>query len=210
MELLLTIPAILFAVVIHEYAHGWVASKRGDATARLAGRLTLNPLKHIDPVGTIIVPLALQLLHLTPVGWAKPVPVSYANLYNPRRDMVLVAAAGPAVNILAALFFSALLKLMLSFGMLPNSNVSGYFFVFCVFFIYINLLLAVFNLMPIPPMDGSRIVLGILPQSLVPVYRRIEPFGFLILIVLLNLGVLNFVGKIASFLFMQLGIPVPS
>ena len=209
MEFLLTIVALLFSVVIHEYAHGWVASKRGDSTARLAGRLTLNPLKHIDPIGTILVPLALRLLNLTPIGWAKPVPVSYANLYNPRRDMVLVAAAGPAVNFIAAFIFSIVFKLLLSFDVLGMFK-NGFLFLFFIYVIYINLLLAVFNLMPIPPLDGSRIMLGILPNPLVRIYRQIEPFGFIILIVLLNLGFLNFVDKIASFLFHGIGFPLAS
>lgn len=208
MGFLLTIVALLFSVVIHEYAHGWVASKRGDSTARLAGRLTLNPLKHIDPIGTILVPLMLRLMNLSPLGWAKPVPVNFANLINPRRDMILVAAAGPAINILAALVFSLLLKSEALFNFLVNIKFGGVVLVFFIYAIYINLILAVFNLIPIPPLDGSRIVLGILPNSLARIYRQIEPFGFVFLIVLLNWGFFDFIDKITSFLFAGLKLPV--
>ena len=204
MEFLLTITALLFAVVIHEYAHGWVASKRGDQTARLAGRLSLNPLKHIDIVGMLIVPLALRLLNLMPIGWAKPVPVNFANLYNPKRDMILVAAAGPAVNFIAAILVSLVLKLIFLLQIKPGALI----LVFCFYLIYLNLLLGVFNLMPIPPLDGSRIVFGLLPAPLAKIYIRFEPFGFLILIVLLNLGFLNFLDKIVSLLFAGLKLPL--
>ena len=208
MEFVLTISALLLSVVIHEYAHGWVASKRGDPTARLAGRLTLNPLKHIDPVGTILVPLMLRLMHLSPIGWAKPVPVNFEKLQNPRRDMALVAVAGPAVNIVAALFCAFLLKLIVSYEVLYHWKFMWVFLLFFIYMIYINLLLAVFNLMPIPPLDGSRIMLAVLPLPLVRLYRYIEPFGFIILIVLLNLGFLNFVDKIISFLFALLKLSI--
>lgn len=202
----ITIAALLFAVVIHEYAHGWVASKRGDQTAKLAGRLTLNPLKHIDPIGTLLVPFVLKLLNLTPIGWAKPVPVNFANLINPRRDMILVAAAGPAVNFLAAFVFTLILKSKL-FLLLPAS-IAGFCFVFVVYVIYLNLLLGVFNLIPLPPLDGSRIMMALLPQPLAGIYRRMEPYGFVVLIVLLNLGFLSFVGKITTWLLTGLRTPL--
>ena len=204
MEFVLTITALVLSVVIHEYAHGWVASKRGDETARLAGRLTLNPLKHIDPVGTILVPLMLRLMHVSPLGWAKPVPVNFAKLHNPRRDMILVAAAGPAVNFLAACVFTVLLKSDFLFALLPTKS-AGYVFIFFVYLIYINLLLGVFNLIPLPPLDGSRIMVALLPQPLARMYHQLEPFGLVILIILLNLGFLDFVGKIVSLLFDKLG-----
>ena len=202
------IAALLFAVVIHEFAHGWVANKRGDSTARLAGRLTLNPLKHIDIVGTFIVPLVLRLLGLMPIGWAKPVPVNFANLRDPKRDMILVAIAGPAINIIAAVAVSLLLRWEFLVALVFQSQVSSVSFLFLIYFIYINLLLAVFNLMPIPPLDGSRIMLGLLPNPLARIYGQLEPFGLIILVVLLNLGFLNFIDKIISFLFIGLNLPM--
>jgi len=207
-EVVVLITALLFAVVIHEYAHGWVANKRGDSTARLAGRLTLNPLKHIDILGTIIVPTALRLMGLMPIGWAKPVPVNFANLNNPRRDMILVAIAGPAVNIVAAFMVSLLLRWEFFVSAVFQSKLTEIIFLFLIYFTYINLLLAVFNLMPIPPLDGSRIVLGLLPYSLAKLYSQIEPFGIIVLLVLLNLGFLRFIDKIISFLFIGLNLPM--
>src|SRR3989338_5373311 len=172
-EVLVLIAALLFAVVIHEFAHGWVANKRGDSTARLAGRLTLNPLKHIDIVGTFIVPLVLRLLGLMPIGWAKPVPVNFANLRDPKRDMSLVAIAGPAINIIAAVAVSLLLRWEFLVALVFQSKVSSVIFLFLIYFIYINLLLAVFNLMPIPPLDGSSIMLGLLPNPLARIYGQL-------------------------------------
>ena len=207
METLITVAALLFAVVIHEYAHGWVAFKRGDMTAKLAGRLTLNPIKHIDPIGTLLVPFVLKLLNLTPIGWAKPVPVNFTNLRNPRMDMVLVAAAGPAINFVAAFFCSRILQSDQFFALLP-AKAAGFVFIFLVYVVYINLLLGVFNLIPLPPLDGSRIMMAVLPGPLARMYRQMEPYGMVILIVLLNLGILDFVSKITAWLFTGLRPPL--
>ncbi len=167
------------AVILHECAHGWVALKCGDPTAKLLGRLTLNPLKHIDPVGTILLPiLTLWIFHF-PFGAAKPVPVNFANLRNPKRDMIFVAIAGPAINIILALIASVLLPL--------GPQIFG-------LAVVINLGLATFNMIPIPPLDGSRVVAGLLPTSLARKYLYLEPFGFIIVIVLLQSGALNFLG----------------
>ena len=167
------------AVILHEYAHGWVALKLGDPTAKLLGRLTLNPLKHIDPIGTILVPIITKLTLGFPFGWAKPVPVNFTNLRNPKRDMILVAAAGPAINIVLALIASVLFPL--------GPQIFG-------LAVVINLMLAVFNMIPIPPLDGSRILAGFLPTSLARQYLFLEPFGFIILIVLLQMNALDFLG----------------
>lgn len=167
------------AVILHECAHGWVALKFGDPTAKLLGRLTLNPFKHIDPIGTVLVPIITKLTLGFPFGWAKPVPVNFANLNNPKRDMIFVALAGPAVNIVLALAASFLYP----FGPKIFGLAVG-----------INLMLATFNMMPIPPLDGSRVVAGLLPTSLARKYLYLEPFGFIIVIVLLQSGALDFLG----------------
>ncbi len=174
--------AFLPAVILHEYAHGWVANKLGDPTAKNAGRLTLNPFKHIDPVGTIIFPgLLIFLKSLVVFGWAKPVPVDFKRLRNPRRDMPLVALAGPLTNILLAAILSRFLI----------ADLTGQVYDLLVTAILINLVLAVFNMIPIPPLDGSRLVLSLLPLSAARYYSQLEIYGILIVFVLLSLGVLD-------------------
>lgn len=181
--------AILFlSVVVHEYAHGWVAYQLGDPTAKLAGRLTLNPLKHIDPVGTVFLPgvlIAMRLMDMgTPVfGWAKPVPVNFARLHHPKRDMIWVGLAGPAVNILLAVLFSLLLKSEMPLSLKGITE----------FAVFINLLLAIFNLIPIPPLDGSRLVMGVLPRTWAVRYGRLEPYGIFIVIMLIYLRLFDLV-----------------
>jgi Zn-dependent protease len=183
-------PIVLMSVVFHEYAHGLVAEKLGDPTARQMGRLTLNPLKHIDVFGMFIFPAMLRLLGLPPLGWAKPVPVNFFNLENPKRDMVWVAVAGPLTNFSLAVIASQLSRWIqvpiLTEGLL--------------LIMFMNLILAVFNLIPIPPLDGGRVIVGLLPDAWAARYARIEPYGFILVIILLNLGVLNFVSQIVGFL----------
>ncbi|HUL82693.1 MAG TPA: site-2 protease family protein [Gammaproteobacteria bacterium] len=179
----LLIPGI-FAITLHEVAHGLAAKRLGDPTAYMLGRLSLNPLKHVDPMGTIIVPLAMYFLGGIVFGWAKPVPVSFRNLRNPKRDMVLVAAAGPAANFAMALGWAVLAGLVntlvgrddvLSAWVVSNCNAG----------ILLNVGLGTFNLLPIPPLDGGRVLSGLLPPNASRALDRIEPFGFIILIVLL-------------------------
>ena len=202
MILLVVLPVLLFAVTVHEYAHGWVAERRGDPTARHSGRLTLNPIAHIDPVGTIIFPLFLYIMQVhmlkveTPLifGWAKPVPVNFRNLRNPKQDMIAVGLAGPVANIILAI----LCTLFLRMGIIEPYTFIGKLLGFGIF---INLLLAVFNLVPIPPLDGSRILTGLLPPRWAYNYSKLEPFGFIILIfVVFYLGLLRFMWLIVMLL----------
>lgn len=184
---------VLFAITLHEAAHGYVARRFGDSTAYLAGRVTLNPLKHIDPVGTIAVPIAILLVSKLGggpgllFGWAKPVPVSFGNLRRPKRDMIWVAAAGPGANLLMAILWAIFLSAQEWFGV--NE---AFFRAMAQAGIQINLILMALNLLPLPPLDGGRIAVGLLPHRLAYAYSRIEPYGMMILIVLLVSGALWF------------------
>ena len=180
---------VLFAITIHEVAHGWVARKCGDNTAWMLGRLTLNPLKHIDPVGTILIPGLLLVTGTGFIfGWAKPVPVNFRNLKNPKQDMAIVAAAGPFSNLLMALGWALGIRL----GILVNQESITLPLVYMgIAGISINLVLALINLLPIPPLDGSRIVSGILSAKWAWYYNRFEPYGFYLLLVLLATGMLG-------------------
>lgn len=173
--LLINIAILAPAVILHECAHGWVAYKLGDPTAKNLGRLTLNPLKHIDPFGTVLLPLLLWWQGFTPIGWAKPVPINPMNLSSPKRDMMWVGLAGPAVNIALAVVLSIFLKLNLVGGLVRSTIELA---------VYMNLFLAIFNLIPIPPLDGSRFVVGLLPNKYAYLYSRLEPYGIFIVMLL--------------------------
>lgn len=183
---------VLFAIIVHEVAHGWAAKLLGDPTAQRLGRLTLNPFKHIDPVGTLLVPGMLLLMRTGFVfGWAKPVPVTWENLRHPKRDMAIVAAAGPAANLLMALGWSLVARV--SQGLPADVQ----WFAEPLWYmglggILANVLLMVFNLIPIPPLDGGRVAVGLLPGPLAWKLSRVEPYGFFILIGLLILSSLGF------------------
>ncbi len=181
---------VLFAITVHEVAHGWVARRLGDPTAYMLGRLTLNPIKHIDPVGTILVPLALVMLGGFVFGWAKPVPVTWENLRHPKRDMALVAVAGPAANLVMALLWAGAMKI----GMLLAGTVDAVAIPLLYMGaagIMINLVLMVLNLLPLPPLDGGRVVTGLLPGRLSWQFSRIEPYGLMILLAMLFFGLLG-------------------
>ncbi|MDQ3584018.1 MAG: site-2 protease family protein [Pseudomonadota bacterium] len=177
-------PPVLLAVTLHEVAHGWVARELGDDTAEALGRLSFNPLKHVDPVGTVLVPGLLYVLAGIVFGWAKPVPVNWDKLRNPRRDMALVAVAGPLANVVMLLAWAAVAKFGLSYG-------QDYFVTTGLAGIMINAVLIALNLLPVPPLDGSRVVSALLPHDLALQYGRIEPYGLIILLVLIGSGALN-------------------
>lgn len=182
---------ILFAITLHEVAHGWVASWFGDQTARLTGRLSLNPIKHIDPIGTILVPVLMLTVSNFIFGWAKPVPVDPRNLRHPRRDMAFVACAGPISNMLMAVFWAGMARLGVYFEQshqewigIPLAYMGGAG-------IMINVVLAVLNLIPLPPLDGGKVLTSLLPPRLAHFIYLLEPFSFLILILLMFTGALN-------------------
>lgn len=174
---------LIFAIVFHEVAHGWVARALGDPTASQLKRLSLNPLRHVDPIGTILVPGALKLMGLPVFGWAKPVPVDFSRLNNPRRDMILVAAAGPGMNLVMALFGAMGLGLLIKLTGTPAPlGVEHFLGLNLLNFILINIFLALFNLIPIPPFDGSHIMEGLLPERAAAAYGSLRKYGFLLVI----------------------------
>lgn len=179
---------ILLAITLHEVAHGWAALRFGDHTAQALGRLTLNPLRHIDPIGTVLIPLLALVVGGFLFGWAKPVPVDYRNLRDPRRDMIWIAAAGPAANLLMAIVWLWLAKLAVGGGAGPFAEPLQQM---ATIGISINISLMVLNLLPLPPLDGGRILLGLLPVPLAMQVARVEPFGFIILLGLMVTGLLG-------------------
>ncbi len=180
---------VLFAITLHEAAHGYVARHFGDMTAYAAGRVSLNPLRHIDLIGTIIVPLVSLLLTNFMFGWAKPVPVNFANLRHPKRDMLWVAAAGPFSNLLMALVWALLLNI--GAGLAPSNPAAAWLVFVGASGIFVNVIFFVLNLFPLPPLDGGRIMVSLLPHNLAWKFAQIERFGFMILLALLFTGVLG-------------------
>ncbi|MBI3069204.1 MAG: site-2 protease family protein [Betaproteobacteria bacterium] len=187
---------VVFAITLHEAAHGYVAKHFGDLTAYAEGRVSLNPLRHIDPVGTVLVPLVLLMLTKLFTGggilfgWAKPVPVNFGNLRHPKRDMLWVAAAGPLSNFAMALVWASLLKLGLA---APGNYFAPPLALMGAAGVFVNVIFMVLNLLPLPPLDGGRIVVSLLPYRMAYQFSRIEPYGFLILLMLLFSGLLGVV-----------------
>ena len=193
---------VLFGITVHEAAHGWVASLLGDNTARKLGRLTVNPIKHIDPVGTILVPGLTFALGGIMFGWAKPVPVDFQKLRSPKRDMALVALAGPLSNLGMAIVWALLAKVAVMIAFDPISVPLMYM---CGPGVLFNMVLMVLNLLPIPPLDGGRIMTGILPGKYAMYFSRIEPYGLLILVLLITTGLLgDIIGSPIHFAYKEL------
>lgn len=176
---------LIIAIVFHEVAHGLVARQLGDPTAQMKGRLTLNPLRHIDPFGTVVLPLILAISHAPVFGWAKPVPINYRRLRKPRRDMVLVALAGPGMNFLLAVIGTAILAATISVFEGAREGVPAFVAANALNFVLINIFLAVFNLLPVPPFDGGHVVEGLLPRPLARSFRKVGRYSMLVFVVLL-------------------------
>ena len=190
----ITFIVLLFSLTVHEMAHAWTASRLGDPTARRLGRVSLNPLVHADLVGTVLFPLLAIVGNLPLIGWAKPVPVNVRNLKNGRRDYVLVAAAGPASNLLLAVLASISLGLITVSPMrLGEPNVSAPLASLLSTAILTNVLLAVFNMIPIPPLDGGNVLSGLLPPAVARVFNLVRPYGFLLLYALMFTGGLSYI-----------------
>ena len=190
MEWLLQLPVLFFSVIFHEFAHGFAAYRRGDDTAYLSGRLSFNPLPHIDPVGTILLPAACAFIGFPAIGWAKPVPVNPFRLHHPRSDMAMVAFSGPLSNLLLALLAALFFKL-LTFGFL-GGDLTYTLLKMTGFAVMINLALAMFNLVPVFPLDGSQIALGLLKGRALELYERHLPYGWMILVVLVFTGLVKY------------------
>ena len=193
---------MLISLTIHEAAHAWTAERLGDSTARLLGRVSLNPIVHIDPIGTILLPLAAAYSGLPIIGWAKPVPVNINRLRRGRKDFMLVAAAGPISNLLQAVAAAVVLRLLLA-----GSGGGGLPAQVCVAFIVINLLLAFFNLIPIPPLDGGNVLAGLLPHSADPLIAFLRQWGFVVLYALMLTGMLNALIEPPTAFFQRILVP---
>jgi Zn-dependent protease len=195
---------LLLSLTIHEAAHAWTANRLGDPTAKVLGRVSLNPIVHIDLIGTIVLPLLAAVSHIPIIGWAKPVPVNSRNLRSPRRDFMLVAAAGPISNLLQALVAAVLLRAAVA---LAHGDLGGLVLNALLTAVEINLLLAFFNLIPVPPLDGGNVLLGLLPPRAAVGFAQIRQFGFLVLYALLLSGAASAMIMPPTNLFMRILLP---
>lgn len=181
----LSLAVLIVSLTVHEAAHAWTADRLGDSTARMLGRLSLNPLVHVDPIGTVVFPLMALATGVPLIGWAKPVPVDFRNLVSPRRDFAIIAAAGPISNLLMATVGAMVFAAVYQGGDQLGRLASG-----ALFFTMINVLLAVFNMIPVPPLDGGNVLMGVLPSPLAAVIDRVRPYGIFVLYALMFSGVL--------------------
>jgi Zn-dependent protease len=195
---------VLISLTIHEAAHAWTADRLGDPTARVLGRVSLNPLVHIDPIGTVLLPIVAAVSHLPIIGWAKPVPVSMRNLRDPRRDFMIVAAAGPISNLLQAVVAAMLLR---GADATLQAGVPGWGAAVLRLAVEINLLLAFFNLIPVPPLDGGNVLLGLLPPRAAATYAQVRQYGFILLYALLLTGIASRLIEPPTLFFERLLLP---
>ncbi len=207
-QLIISVPPLVMAITIHEVSHGYVANRLGDPTARLMGRLTLNPIKHIDPVGTVILPLVLTMIGGVIFGYAKPVPINPGNFQDPKKGMAISAAAGPITNVILAIASAIILMLIIIpiTGLLKSSAVNAVLTPIALmlqFSVRINIFLAALNLIPILPLDGGRVLVGLLPYKQAAAYSKIEPYGFYILMALIFTGIAwQFISPVVKFLYL--------
>ena len=208
-QVLIALVVLIASLSVHEAAHAWTADQLGDPTARNLGRLSLNPVVHVDPIGTLLFPLIALMTNVPLIGWAKPVPVDFRHLKHPKRDFAIIAAAGPTSNLVMAVVGAGVLAVMpgLEPGAIAGREVMTTAVQMLDFFVLINVLLAVFNMIPVPPLDGGNVLLGVLPPPGARVIEALRPYGFLILYALMLTGALGtLMGPVAYYVLNLLGV----